>query len=132
MTTADLQSRVCTVCVVSCSRAALSLATKGVIGRFAMDFVSVKEDGVWKHGAIEVNLRKGGTTHPVLTLPFLTDGTCDPETGLFYGQSGRPKYYCASDSLQSDQSKGIGASDLVDIAVEHELHFHSSTQVTRR
>ena len=31
--------------------------------------------------AIELNLRKGGTTHPFLTLQFLTDGTYDPETG---------------------------------------------------
>ena len=100
---------------------AAALATKGVIGRFATDFVSVKEDGVWKHSAIEVNLRKGGTTHPFLTLRFLTDGSYDPETGLFYSQSGRPKYYYASDSVQSDQYKGIGPSDLVDIAVEHEL-----------
>lgn len=109
-------------------RIAAALATKGVIGRFATDFVSVKEDGVWKHHAIEVNLRKGGTTHPFLTLRFLTDGSYDPETGLFYSQSGRPKYYYASDSVQSDQYKGIGPSDLVDIAVEHELHFHSSTE----
>jgi hypothetical protein len=107
---------------------AAALATKGVIGRFATDFVSVKEGDAWKHYAIEVNLRKGGTTHPFLTLRFLTDGSYDPETGLFYSQSGRPKYYYASDSVQSDQYKGIGPRDLVDIAVEHELHFHSSTE----
>ena len=42
------------------------LAQKGAIGRFAVDFLSVKqEDGRWKHFAIEINLRKGGTTHPV-------------------------------------------------------------------
>ncbi len=104
------------------------LAQKGVIGRFATDFVSVKEDGAWKHYAIEVNLRKGGTTHPFLTLRFLTDGAYNPEDGLFYSQTGRPKYYYASDSLRSDAYRGIGPSDLVDIAVEHELHFHSSSE----
>lgn len=104
------------------------LAQKGVLGRFATDFVSVEEDGVWKHHAIEVNLRKGGTTHPFLTLRFLTDGNYDADSGLFYSQSGRAKYYYASDSLQSDAYKGLGPADLVDIAVDHELHFHASTE----
>lgn len=108
-------------------RVAQALASKGVIGRFATDFVSVKEDDQWKHYAIEVNLRKGGTTHPFLTLRFLTDGSYDTENGLFYSQSGRPKYYYASDSVQSDNYKGLGPSDLVDIAVMHELHYHAAT-----
>ena len=60
------------------------LATKGVIGRFATDFVSVQQpDGSWNHQAIEVNLRKGGTTHPFLTLKFLTGGEYDTRDGLF-------------------------------------------------
>lgn len=109
-------------------RVAEALAGKGVIGRFATDFVSVKEDGEWRHHAIEVNLRKGGTTHPFLTLRFLTDGTYNVDDGLFYSQTGRPKYYYASDSLQSDAYKGLGPVDLVDLAVEHELHFHSSPE----
>lgn len=109
-------------------RIAEVLATKGVIGRFATDFVSVREGEGWRHYAIEVNLRKGGTTHPFLTLRFLTDGTYDPDSGLFYSQSGRPKYYYASDSVQSDAYKGLGPCDLVSISVEHELHFHASTE----
>ena len=104
------------------------LAGKGGIGRFATDFVSIRDGGEWKHFAIEVNLRKGGTTHPFLTLRFLTDGSYNTEDGLFYSQTGRPKYYYASDSLRSDAYKGIGPGDLVDIAVEHELHFHSSSE----
>lgn len=109
-------------------RIAEVLATKGVLGRFATDFVSVKEDGVWKHHAIEVNLRKGGTTHPFLTLRFLTDGSYDAATGLFYSQTGHAKYYYASDSVQSDAYKGLGPSDLVDISVMNELHFHGASE----
>ena len=104
------------------------LASKGVLGRFATDFVSVKDGDAWKHYAIEVNLRKGGTTHPFLTLRFLTDGTYDEESGLFYSQSGRPKYYYGSDSVQSDQYKGLRPPDLVDMAVVHELHYHVATE----
>lgn len=110
-------------------RVAEVLAEKGVLGRFATDFVSIPtEDGDWKHYAIEVNLRKGGTTHPFLTLRFLTDGNYDPMTGDFYAQNGNPKYYYASDTLQSDHYKGLSPDDLIDIAVYHDLHFHASTE----
>ncbi|TMI83116.1 MAG: ATP-grasp domain-containing protein, partial [Bacteroidetes bacterium] len=60
---------------------AQTLAKKGAVGRFAVDFISVQQDdGSWQHYAIEINLRKGGTTHPFLMLQFLTDGKYHPET----------------------------------------------------
>ena len=40
------------------------LAQLGVLGRFAVDFVVVQEKVRWTSYAIELNLRKGGTTHP--------------------------------------------------------------------
>ena len=45
-----------------------ALLEKRVLGRFAIDFISVKENEQWKHYPIEINLRKGGTTHPFLML----------------------------------------------------------------
>lgn len=109
------------------------MATKGVIGRFGIDFVSVPEPTPeggtrWRHYAIEINLRKGGTTHPFLTLRFLTNGSYDPESGLFFAQGGKPKYYFASDTLQSQSYKGLLPEDLVDIAVYHDLHFDASVE----
>lgn len=110
-------------------RVAEVLARKGVMGRFAVDFVSTPDgDGGYVHHAIEVNLRMGGTTHPFLTLKFLTDGEYDPSTGEFLGQTGRPKYYFASDTLQSASYAGLLPDDLIDIAVYHGLHFHTSTE----
>src|SRR6185436_1796582 len=60
------------------------LAKEGVLGRFAIDFVVVK-DGAdeWQSYAIEINLRKGGTTAPYLILQFLTDGGYDAEEGVY-------------------------------------------------
>ncbi len=105
------------------------MAAKGVIGRFATDFVSIPDgQGGWEHWAIEVNLRKGGTTHPFLTLRFLTDGTYDTATGEYHAQNGRPKYYFASDTLQAEEYKGLLPEDLIDIAVYHDIHFHASTE----
>jgi hypothetical protein len=104
------------------------LRQRGVLGRFAIDFVSTKERECWKHYAIEINLRKGGTTHPFMMLEFLTDGAYDNETGLYYTPSGHPRFYYASDNLQSPLYRGLAPEDLIDISVLHQLHFHSATQ----
>lgn len=105
------------------------LAAKGVIGRFAVDYVSVPNAaGGYDHYAIEINLRKGGTTHPFLTLKFLTDGKLDRQTGDFIAPSGKQKYYFATDTIHQDRYKGLRPDDLVDIAVYNKLHFHGPTQ----
>jgi hypothetical protein len=105
------------------------LAREGVIGRFALDFVVVRRpDGGWDAYAIELNLRKGGTTHPFLTLQFLTDGTYDPRTAVYTAPSGRPKCFVASDHLESDAYRALTPDDLFDITVRHGLHFDQSRQ----
>lgn len=110
-------------------RVAEVLGRKGARGRFATDFVSVPDGaGGWTHHAIEVNLRMGGTTHPFLTLRFLTDGSYDTTTGEFHAQTGAPKYYFATDTVQKDAYKGLLPDDLIDIAVYHGLHFHHTTE----
>lgn len=109
-------------------KAAQLLGEKGVLGRFAVDFISVREATGWKHFAIEVNLRKGGTTHPFLMLQYLTDGAYDSATGLFNTPAGEPRYYYATDNLESDCYRGLLAEDLIDIAVRNGIHFHGATQ----
>jgi hypothetical protein len=105
------------------------LAQQGVLGRFAIDFVVVRDaSGSWTAYAIELNLRKGGTTHPFLTLQFLTDGTYDPVTALFSAPNGREKYLVASDHGESDQLRALTTEALFDIAVRHRLHFHQGRQ----
>ena len=105
------------------------LAQEGVLGRFAVDFVVVRDrhDG-WTPYAIELNLRKGGTTHPFLTLQFLTDGAYDADTALFIAPSGREKHLVATDHLQDDLLRGLTIDDLFDIAVRHRLHFDQARQ----
>jgi hypothetical protein len=106
------------------------LAALGVIGRFALDFVVARDgSGPWQAFAIEINLRKGGTTHGFLTLQFLTDGTYDPEAGVFTAPSGKHKYYVASDHLASPAFKTLLPNDVLDIALMRGLHFDQATQV---
>lgn len=110
-------------------KVATILASKGAIGRFAIDFISVKQDdGNWKHYAIEINLRKGGTTHPFLMLQFLTDGKYNASTGDYLTAGGSKRYYFASDNVCSDIYKGLTPDDLVNIAMFHGLMYDSAAQ----
>jgi hypothetical protein len=106
------------------------LAERGALGRFAVDFVVVRDaDGEWTAYAIELNLRKGGTTHPFLTLQFLTDGRYDPGTALFLTPRGHEKHLVATDHLESELLRGLSVADLFDIVARHGLHFDQSRQV---
>jgi hypothetical protein len=108
----------------SAGRVGEALATRGVIGRFALDYVVVeREDGAWDDYAIEVNLRKGGTTHPFLTLQFLTDGTYDPEAAVFIAPDGVEKHYVASDHVEIEGLQVFRPQDLLDLALLHGFHF---------
>jgi PGM1 C-terminal domain len=105
------------------------LAREGVLGRFAVDFVVVRAaDGSWRPYAIELNLRKGGTTHPFLTLQFLTDGRYDAEAGLFFTPQGRVKHLVATDHLEAPELRALSVDDLFDVVARHGLHFDQSRQ----
>jgi hypothetical protein len=100
------------------------LAGLGVLGRFAVDFVVVRdESGTWTPYAIELNLRKGGTTHPFLILQYLTDGSYDGERGVYLTASGHPKHLVATDHLEDERLKALTLDDLFDIVARHALHF---------
>jgi hypothetical protein len=107
----------------------LTLAEKGALERFGVDFIAVeKSERNWDVQAIEINLRKGGTTHPFMTLKLLTNGRYDLSTGLFYSQQGRAKYYVATDNLQKKRYLGLLPNDLMDIIASHRLHFDTGTE----
>ena len=101
------------------------LRDAGVIGRFAIDFVVTRahETAPWETYAIEINLRKGGTTHPFLTLQFLTGGTYDAESATFTAPNGHKKFLVASDHVESPRYRGFTPDDLFDLVVRRGLHF---------
>ena len=107
-----------------------ALAAKGAIERYSVDFIAVQdsETKVWDIQAIEINLRKGGTTHPFMTLRLLTNGTFDYDTGRFLSQQNQEKYYIATDNLQKPQYRGLLPNDLMDIIAQERLHFDSSSR----
>lgn len=104
-------------------------AREGIVGRYALDFVVVKNDaGKWEPYAIEVNLRKGGTTHPFLTLQYLTDGKYHANIGEFRTVRGHAKSYVATDHLDSPAYRALTPDDLFEVASKNRLHFNHTTQ----
>ena len=79
----------------------LQLARNGAVGRFSVDFVATRRSsgGRWDLYGIEINLRKGGTTHTLGLLRLLRGGHYDAEQGQYADVSGRPVCYAATDNL---------------------------------
>lgn len=117
------------------------LCSKGVVSRFAIDFLvwrnapdsdqswrESEDDPTWQLAALEINLRMGGTTHPYLALQFLTGGQLDRDSGLFHAMSGHPKYYRATDNLSSEHYRGLLPDDLIEILTDNKLHYNHGTE----
>ncbi len=106
------------------------LAKRGVVSRFAVDFLVSKDDVTepWHLQALEINLRMGGTTHPYLALQFLTGGQLDSASGLFLSSSGHLKHYRATDNLRSEAYRGLMPEDLIEILTINKLHYSHGTE----
>jgi hypothetical protein len=104
------------------------LKAKGVLGRFGVDFVSVPRGNGWEHLAIEINLRKGGTTHTFQTLQFLTGGRYDPERAVFVTPSSTERSYFATDNVVSPAYRRLTPEDLFEIAARRDLRYETESQ----
>jgi hypothetical protein len=105
------------------------LREKGVIGRFGVDFLSIKNaEEKWTHYAIEINMRKGGTTHPYQMMNFLTDGRYDADTGIYTIKTGQPRCYFSTDNLVHECYRGLTPHDLIEIAMDNDLMFNGASQ----
>jgi PGM1 C-terminal domain len=103
------------------------LAQRGVIGRFAIDFVATRKDGEWDLNAVEINLRNGGTTHPALTLMALTDGDYNHEDGTFLAAD-IPKHYVATDHLEVPELRSLTPDDVLDLIDRDGLGWDNEKQ----
>ena len=76
------------------------LAHEGARGRLGVDFVAVRRRRQWDVLAIEVNLRRGGTTHPFTVLRSLVPGRYDVEAGAWVATAdGTARFYSATDNI---------------------------------
>jgi len=103
------------------------LAREGVIGRASVDFAAVNDDG-WRSYALEINLRCGGTTHPLFALTTLTDGIYDPLAGEYRNRLGDLKCYAATDHLDSPAYQALTPDDLLDVVAERDLGWDAERE----
>lgn len=90
-----------------------ALAKAGALGRFALDFAAVGTRGAWRVVALEINLRKGGTTHPYACLRNLAPGRYDAEAGVWRADSGGVRAYVANDNLVDPAWVGRPPSEVI-------------------
>jgi hypothetical protein len=104
------------------------LAARGAIGRFSVDFVAAAPaGGSWDVYAIEVNLRKGGTTHPYAALRNLVPGRYDAAAGQWRAEDGTTRAYSSTDNLVDESWLGLPPADVIRAVRNAGLQFDPTT-----
>jgi len=104
------------------------LANRGVIGRLSVDFIALADTaGRWDLYALEINLRKGGTTHPYAALRNLAPGRYDAEAGSWCATYGHSRCYVATDNLVDQRWLGLPPADVIRAVAEAGLQFDHRT-----
>lgn len=101
-----------------------ALAAAGALGRFAIDFVVCRDEtGGWVVQAVEINLRKGGTTHPNGLVRLLTGAVYDSEAASMTDAAGQTWCYASTDNLVDDRWRGRTPADVQRRLAEAGLAF---------
>jgi hypothetical protein len=105
------------------------LAAAGALGRFSVDFVAAAEaTGAWRVHALEINLRKGGTTHPYAALRNVAPGRYEPETGRWLADRGGLRFYSATDNLVDPAWTGLAPTAVIAAVADAGLQFDPETE----
>jgi hypothetical protein len=91
-----------------------ALADQGAIGRLCVDFAAARvPSGGWELFGLEINLRKGGTTHPYSALRNLAPGCYDGESGRWLTRNGAERCYRSTDNLVDPTWLGRSAREVI-------------------
>lgn len=105
-----------------------ALASRGAVGRFSVDFAATRSGrGRWGLYALEVNLRKGGTTHPFAALQALTSGHYDVAAGTWVCDDGSRRCYEATDNLVDPEWLGRSPGEVIRTVAAAGLEFDRRT-----
>ncbi len=103
------------------------MSKKGMVGNFSIDFLAVKQSDNFTVYPIEINLRKGGTTHPFRITYFLTGAKYNRKTGLL--QCGdTPIYYYSMDFIESEKYKKLTPKTLIETVASSKISFNKDTK----
>ncbi len=107
------------------------LAREGAIGRFSVDFVAAAdgEAGEWRVYALEINLRKGGTTHPYAALRNVAPGRYDPGAGRWITEDGGTRCYSATDNLVDPAWVRLSPAAVIAAVADAGLQFDPETGI---
>lgn len=104
-------------------RAAEVLASHGVIGSFGVDFFVVPDGSTFRIFLAEINLRVGGTTHPLGMIALASGGSYDAARGQLE-VGGNSKHYVSTDNLKSHRLAGMAPARVIDLLDRRGLGFH--------
>lgn len=102
------------------------LARQGVIGRFGIDFIVNKSGKRADVRAIEINLRKGGTTHPYFMTKILTGA--EPDANGMLRIDGRRVFYYAFDNIKHPEYDRLDPRTLIEIVRQSGLEYDPETR----
>jgi len=103
------------------------LAAAGALGRAGVDFLAVLGQGRWRVYALEINLRRGGTTHPLTVLSELVPGRYDAPGGCWRADDGSTRDYHSSDRLQDEAWTGMSAAEAIAAIADAGIAFDHAT-----
>ena len=100
------------------------LARRGARGRAGVDFVAARSTQAWDLYALEVNLRKGGTTHPYAVLRNLVPGRYDADHGTWItDRDGSTRAYWSTDNLVDPTWTGLAPRAAIAAVADAGLQF---------
>jgi hypothetical protein len=104
------------------------MASRGCVGRIGVDFMAARSgQGPWSVTALEVNLRKGGTTHPFSALRSLVPGRYEAESGTWLADSdGGTRAYRSSDNLLDPSLAQRSPQSVIDAVADAGLQFDAA------
>jgi hypothetical protein len=104
------------------------LAQRGARGRYSVDFAAAQSpSGRWNVVALEINLRKGGTTHPFSALRNLVPGAYSTQAGRWIAEDGTHRFYSATDNLIDKRWLGLPPKSAIDAVRAAGLQFDHRT-----
>ena len=103
------------------------LADRGALGWVTVDFVAHRDTRGWNLVAVDLNLRKGGTTHSYAALRHLVPGSYDATRQRWVADSdGGPRYYRSSDAAGGPAWIGMDPADAVRAVTSSGLSFEGA------
>lgn len=104
------------------------LAQRGALGWVAIDVMARRRDDGWELLGIDLNLRKGGTTHSYAALQHLVPGSYDPDGSRWTAAGdGSPRAYRSGDAVGDPGWPGMPPQEAIAAVAAAGLAFdHAS------